>query len=93
MMVLERLDSWAFPGQTDEAGLNINPVREKEELLHHIIMSTSWEDCPEYKDNLTWNVGRRMDIQMVTPWYLCPLYQNAVTDLLTFVSTMLIGTI
>ena len=36
MMVLERLDPWAFPGQTDEAGLSINPVREKEELFHHI---------------------------------------------------------
>ena len=30
------LDPWAFPGQTDKAGLSINPVRKKEELLHHI---------------------------------------------------------
>jgi len=30
------LDPWAFPGLTDKAGLSINPVRKKEELLHHI---------------------------------------------------------
>lgn len=49
--VLERLDSWTFPGQRDEVGAQHQTFQGARGVFHHI------QGRPDYQDALTWDAG------------------------------------